>query len=80
MLLPVPLIQTYLFLLDCCCGVSLFLKRMIRPSSLQNHCRAKNIFESQKEILEAEMEGLAKAMGYDINGGIKETLNKSAFP
>ncbi len=53
---------------------------IIRPSSLQNHCRAKNIFHSQKEILEAEMEGLAKAMGYDINGGIKETLNKSVFP
>ena len=67
MLLPVPLIQTYFFLLvGCCCCVSLFLKRIIRPSSLQNYCRAKKIFDSQKEILEAEMEGIAKALEHDI--------------
>lgn len=50
----------------CCCCVSLFLKRMIRPSSLQNLCRAKNIIDSQMEILEAEIEGIAKALEHDI--------------
>lgn len=57
----------------------LFLKRMIRPSSLQNHCRAKNFFHSQKEILEAEMEGLAKALEHDIMTNISLASDQEAY-
>ena len=52
---------------------------MIRLSSLQNLCRAKNIFESQKEILEVEMEGLAKALEHDIMTNISLASDQEAY-